>query len=240
MSMNAILEPSGDSPNKRGASRLRIRVQTAGELEQGQQADVTIHNISASGILMETRSGLAVGQIIRIELPESDPVFSTVVWESPPLFGCRFHNRLSQAVLSAVQLSNPLPPEFDPVYSPRVPSDEEPLAARILRLRHARGLSRTELAAVTGLSKPSIWSWETGKSKPRHSNIVLLANALEVSVKDLLKKDIIQLRQSMVGDDDHPTDFHRQDISDIIEQSKNSISEFTGVNKENIKIIIEY
>src|SRR3546814_5082410 len=59
------------------------------------------------------------------------------------------------------------------------------LAGRLLRLRQERGLSRVELSNRTGFSKPSIWAWESGRTMPRRSNLIALADAFGISEREL-------------------------------------------------------
>src|SRR3546814_12490932 len=59
------------------------------------------------------------------------------------------------------------------------------LAERLRRLRQERGLSRVELSNRTGFSKPSIWAWESGRTMPRRSNLIALADAFGISEREL-------------------------------------------------------
>lgn len=239
MAIHAILQPPEGAGTQRTAPRLHLRLETAGEVEKGGQTAVVIHNLSASGLLIETQSPLETGQKIRIDLPETAPVSATVVWQSFPLFGCRFDHLLPRAVISAIQLRNPLPTDFDPVAQPLAsPFEHEPLAARIFRLRRERGLSRTVLAAQTGLSKPSIWAWETGKSAPRRNSVALLANAFGISERELLTGKSMPAPES-----DTPRTLSGVDgksVQEVIQASKNILSKMTGVAEDQIRIIIEY
>ena len=247
MPIQAILDPLNSPGTQRGSQRMRIRLEAAGELEIGEQTAVTIHNLSASGILIETREMLDVGQKIRIDLPEVDPVPATVVWRSSGLFGCQFDLVLSRAVLSAVQLRNPLPADFDPLSLPQASRRHEPLAARISRLRRERGLNRAELADRTGLSKPSIWAWETGKAAPRTNNLILLADAFRISVAELrtgkspdgLAKMDAE-KSSSFDEPPMPTKDGEQSLQEIIQAARQVIAEAAGVKEEMVKILIEY
>lgn len=69
--------------------------------------------------------------------------------------------------------------------NPAVVSVPEPLSLRMRRYREQRGLSRAELADRTGLSRPTIWAWESGKSIPRQSNLEALAQVLGISPQEL-------------------------------------------------------
>ena len=50
-------------------------------------------------------------------------------------------------------------------------------------IRENKGLSVTALAALTGVSKSMVSSWELGINKPNHENIQRLADALKVKVE---------------------------------------------------------
>jgi DNA-binding XRE family transcriptional regulator len=43
---------------------------------------------------------------------------------------------------------------------------EESLGQRLRRLRRGHGMTTGELADSVGVSRPTIWAWETGKSNP--------------------------------------------------------------------------
>lgn len=247
MSINATLESPENPGNLREDQRFLIHIEAEGELEEGRQAAVTIHNLSTSGILIETRSALTAGQKISISLPEADATPATVVWHSPPLYGCRFDHILPHAVLSAAQLRNPLPSGIDPLFPPLAASRHEPLAARIFRLRRARGLSRAELAARTGLSKPSIWSWETGKAAPRHRSLALLAEALDISEEELLTGELADapaateaLRAEPTFAQPQQTDDGNPSVRQIIDLSRQNIARIAGVEERCVRISIDY
>ncbi len=58
-----------------------------------------------------------------------------------------------------------------------------------LSARKKRGLSQAEVAVELGVSDASVSMWETGKTMPRASLLVKLANLYNCSVDDLLKQD---------------------------------------------------
>jgi PilZ domain-containing protein len=71
---------------------------------QSTGEDVTIHDISASGMLIETAAELAVFDALEIELPETGITPALVIWNSGRYFGCEFKQHLSQGAISAALL----------------------------------------------------------------------------------------------------------------------------------------
>lgn len=63
---------------------------------------------------------------------------------------------------------------------------ENLLGPRIKRLRKIRGITQEELAEHCNVSPSCISRWETGTLYPRRNNLELLAEALQVEVKDLI------------------------------------------------------
>lgn len=57
----------------------------------------------------------------------------------------------------------------------------------IKTLRKSKKLSQTELGEKIGVTKQQICVWEKSIYQPRMENLVKLAEALEVSVNDLIK-----------------------------------------------------
>ena len=61
----------------------------------------------------------------------------------------------------------------------------------IKNLREKKGLTQTELAEVLGVSSKAVSKWETAKGLPDISLIEPLANALSVSVMELMTGDTV-------------------------------------------------
>src|SRR3546814_15903908 len=78
-------------------------------------ANVMIHNISATGLLIETGLTLGVGDRIEIGLPHAGATAIEVIWESGPLFGCRFGRPITPATPSAAQLRGAVGHDFPEV-----------------------------------------------------------------------------------------------------------------------------
>lgn len=64
------------------------------------------------------------------------------------------------------------------------------LGLNIKRLRKARKLSQTELGEELGVSNSQIGAYESEKSEPPVSKLILLADLFEVSLQDLVLTDL--------------------------------------------------
>ena len=229
MPIHAMIEQEKGADGARAATRVHMRLETSGSLGGRQGSTVLIHNLSATGMLIETASDLDIGQRIAVSLPEAPDCTATIVWRSEALAGCRFDLPLSRAALSAAQLRNPLPQDVDPAGGA---ADSEMLAERLLRLRQERGLSRVELSNRTGFSKPSIWAWENGKTMPRRSNLIALADAFGISERELLVGEL-----AAASADPSLT---AKRLHALIETSRDEIALLAGVNPGAVRITIEY
>ncbi len=179
--------------------RRTLLLEAQGETASGLAA-VTIHNISTSGILLETNTALAVGETIDVDLPHTGKTRANVIWASGFFHGCAFDVPITQAALSAAQLrGEPGLPE-SPIATPAasVEMGDATLGARIQRLRKERRMTLSDLAIRMGVSKPTVWAWEQGKAKPIESRFAALAEALGVttaelrpSVSDMAGQDVI-------------------------------------------------
>lgn len=231
MPFPAHIEPANPAADARGDPRIRLSLDTVGVAANGDVTAVMIHDLSRTGLLIETRSPLVLGQPIWVALPEAGEVAATIVWNSGRLFGCRFDAALSEASLSAARLKNPLPATLDPLQHAAPPATPESFAARLRRLRHERGWSLAGLAERSGLSKPSIWGWESGKTKPRAVSLRILAETFGVDESALCGGD--------AGDTPDPRAASGA-LQRAVATSRQQIAELAGVERHRVKIAIEY
>lgn len=96
-----------DSSERRGAARRRLQLETAGATEVTANIRVVIHDLSVSGLLLETFAQFSVGERIEVQLPEAGPAEALIVWNSGRYFGCRFAQPISTAAVSAALLLSP-------------------------------------------------------------------------------------------------------------------------------------
>jgi hypothetical protein len=120
--MHAHFEESAETGDeRRGSARraLQLDVETNG-VSRGV-AQVTIHDLSLTGVLIETSTPLAVGETFEVGLPEAGKVEASVVWMSGEFYGCQFATPISTAALSAALLRSP--PDESPPVSSRLAAD---------------------------------------------------------------------------------------------------------------------
>lgn len=235
MVIRGTMQETPEGQIRRSSERFTLNLEAEGGGEAGDGYPVMIHNLSASGVLIETEAELAIGRELRIALPEAGEVVAIVVWNSEHLFGCRFQTPLSQSALSAARLRNPLPTDFDPSRAAIQPGLA--IGLQIRRLREERGLSLSALGRRAGLSKPSIWAWETGKSLPRRRSLDQLAAALDVSVDEIMGNAALS---SIAPDDpDAPGQETSSGLRAEIDTAKRRIARAAGVTTANVKVIVE-
>lgn len=228
MAIKAHLDPPiSDAPAsddlQRAEPRRALRLDTSGFAADGEEANVTIHNVSAAGLLIETALDLAEGERFALDLPEAGTVAAVIVWHSQQLYGCAFEQALGPAALAAVQLQGfaPQGPAVPGFISNKVVSAEA-LGTRLNRLRREAGLTLADVAAVLGVSKPTVWAWEKGKARPLPERLGAIAAALGVPV------DVLVEAPGAVGA-----------VGAVVEECRTRIAEACGTNPINVKIMIE-
>lgn len=221
MALPAHIEESSGSPANAREPRRTIRLNATGELPSGDHASVNVHNISRTGLLIETDSAMAVGESFAIDLPEAGPTLAHVVWQSENLHGCRFEQPLTNAVLSAAQLRSAVIANEPDEAQTAGGRAGEAFGDRLQRLRKAQGLSLSQVAEALGVSKPTVWAWEHGRARPLADRIDALAQALGTSAQDLVS-----------GAD-------TSELADLLSTSRTKIAQVYGTRPENVRIMIE-
>jgi hypothetical protein len=103
MTISARLQitPAAD---RRGWTRRSLSL---GSSLQATGEDVTVHDVSATGMLIETTAELSILDGLEIELPEAGFTPAVVTWNSGSYYGCQFKESISQAAISAALLRSP-------------------------------------------------------------------------------------------------------------------------------------
>lgn len=189
MPISAHFEDVQTTDEKPRARRRRLLLEARGALESGQATLVLVHNVSETGLLLETEDQLEIGEAIDLDLPEAGNARARVIWASGRLYGCAFDTALPSAVLSAAQLRSAVQNDagIGPAPVPAGPATigGETLGERLHRLRKLRGLTQGELATRLGVSKPTVWAWEQGRARPIEERLEAIAQVLGVSAVDL-------------------------------------------------------
>ncbi|UUR07715.1 PilZ domain-containing protein [Sphingomonas glaciei] len=99
-----------DAANRRYTSRRALRL---GAVLSDSGIEVVIHDLSPTGLLIETTQALCSGETLFVDLPERGPTAASVVWSSGNFHGCAFELSIPAAVISAALLKSPVaaPPE---------------------------------------------------------------------------------------------------------------------------------
>ena len=103
MAIQARLE-NLEASSRRTSPRRKLRL--GASLGSGGQ-EVVIHDLSATGVLIQTSAKLETFDDLEVDLPEVGPTHAFVVWNSGEYFGCEFARPISRAAISAALLRNP-------------------------------------------------------------------------------------------------------------------------------------
>ncbi len=230
MVLKAHLDTASNVLDDRREPRRGMQLETSGTLSGGLEANVTIHNLSTSGLLLETSLPLEQGEVLEIDLPEVGPVDAVIVWHSEYLYGGAFAETLDAAALAAVQLQGGLIGTLGTpgpsVSYPDAPaqlsaSPSESFGMRLNRLRRERSLTLAQIADALEVSKPTVWAWEKGKAKPLPERIEAIAEALGVETDELTASEA------------------STEVAAITQDCRLRIATAYGTAPNNIRIMIE-
>jgi len=112
--------------SRRATSRLKLSL---GAVLPSTGEEVVIHDLSATGILIQTSAMLKAADKLEVELPDVGATVAKVVWSSGDYFGCQFETPIAKAALSAALLRNPFEPVAEPSPAADVPNEESEDAA---------------------------------------------------------------------------------------------------------------
>ncbi|HMN53563.1 MAG TPA: helix-turn-helix domain-containing protein [Sphingopyxis sp.] len=220
MAITGYLLPAAPGADARGSTRRKLSLPAEGRQSGGSGLAVLVHNISETGLLLESDAAVAVGDRIEIDLPHAGESPATVMWISGRLAGCRFDAPVSPATLSAAQLRSSV--THDPHFDDEAASPaDQAFGGRLQRLRAQAGLNQAQLADRMGVSAPAVSGWEKGRARPKHSRMAALAAILGVPTSELLG------------------DSAPEDLRDLIERSRVQIASAIGTSAEKVRIIIE-
>lgn len=220
MAIPGYIEKAARLGGTHRSSRRALRLQLQGAKATGVEVEVLVHNISATGLLLESDVELALGDRIEVGLPHAGATWAKVIWNSTRIYGCQFDTPISSATLSAAQLRGVVGPDTGAVSDERPPLRES-FGVRLQRLRTAKGLTQAQVAKKLSVSEPSISAWEQDKARPKAGRMEALAVLLGVELPELLGID------------------EAESLSDVVARVKEQIAKAAEVSPDNVKIIIE-
>lgn len=237
--------PDWPSENeRRSEARRHLLFATTARGANGEGQPVLVRDISARGLLLETEEGVTLDPIIAVGLPEAGDVEAQVIWQGDKLAGCRLDAHLSQATIDAVRVKGEAAhaeqsertEDFD---TPLPRTAARTLAARLKQLRLARDLTRAELAERSGISTPSIWAWETGRTVPRLGSLETLAKGLGVAVSELqIGAAAAAIELPALSGSQGGGDLRTARLSELVAASKTQIAALAGTTPEQVTITI--
>lgn len=171
MLSHALQASFSDSADQRGSDRRVLRLQARVATPAGE-GGIQVHNLSRSGMLLESLGGIVAGDEIDVELPGGTSHRAEVVWADETLFGCRFFQALTQAQLSAALLRS-APLEVPAPPTPLTPAealaklhehwDDEPepqtVSRRVRKLPLGKRLWVIAGLGLTGWAVPAAAAW---------------------------------------------------------------------------------
>lgn len=239
---------------RRSEARRHLLFATSARGADGDSQPVLVRDISARGLLLEMEEGVTLDPVVAVTLPEAGDIEAQVIWQGDKLAGCRLDTHLSQATIDAVrakgeatharQFGDPGDDEDEDAFDAPVPrSAARTLAARLKQLRLARDLTRAELAERSGISTPSIWAWETGRTVPRIGSLETLAKGLGVAVSELqigagAGADGGAVDPSVLSIAEGGGDLRTARLTELVAASKAQIAALAGTTSERITITI--
>lgn len=197
---------------------LPVRVRCSSSCE-----DALALYLSPSGCLIETMHKFEINDTITVELPDNEKAGhdATIVGVGAGVIDCHFNTELSARNIGDSWLRGA-------VRDTAIALDYgslEPLARAIGLARKRSGLSATELAHRIGVSRPTLWSWETGKTRPSQANLEKLREALSGS-RHGERKDLAE-------------DVPAPKLETVIKNYRNRLAKEIGIDENCINIRID-
>jgi transcriptional regulator with XRE-family HTH domain len=233
MPLEGQLESERHAGDNRKAVRRRLHLAASGSSPDGSGISVLVHDISESGILLQTAARLSIGERIEVMLPHAGATAASVVWASGEFLGCQFEEAISHAALSAALLRSDSRAGEAPA---PIPLDET-FGMRLRRLRRERTISLIGLARLLNVSKPTVWKWERDDARPRKAAIEALAAALGVSEAELLFGDgparpvALGTPKDLPGSGSHG-------LNEVVKACKERIAGAVGTSPHNVSVSI--
>lgn len=236
MQIPASLSASPPAERRKHNARHRLRLLSSVHAGEGGSHSVAVLDISATGLLLETAAGLAMGERLRLDLDPAGTCNATIVWSSGRLYGCRFDTPLSKGQLGAALLRGSFVPSVPPAREELARPDEVPAqqrgGERLARLRRSRGLTQPELAALVGVSKTTVWKWKNGAAMPRRM--------MEVRLEEVLGTNAFVPQHDDSSTSASPGLQQGVELQAVIRSSKERIAAAAGISPDLITVQIGF
>ncbi len=234
MSFPATLTASPHAERRNHNARHKLHLLSAVSAGQNGSHDAQVLDISATGLLLQTVTSLAIGERLHINLDAGGTCDATIIWASGKLYGCRFDTPLSAgqlaaAILRGESVSAALPANDDPAGPDQLQLPQHG-AAVLASLRRSRGLTQQELANLVGVSKTTIWKWENDAAKPRRMMAARLEQLLGTNA---FGPDPVAPRQKA-----EPANQGGANLESVIRSSKERIAAAAGISPGRITVQI--
>jgi transcriptional regulator with XRE-family HTH domain len=225
--------PQGD---RRATPRRELHLRLTSIAGQRAASNVTVLDLSQTGLLLQTSTRLAPGDTLQINLPHAGFQAAQVVWVSGEFVGCRFEQAISPAAVSAAQLRSEPSAAVRSVSRAAIESAapaDDTFGARLRRLRSQYNLSQSALAALLNVSKLSVWKWERGDVHPRQAAVTAMANLFAISEAELLTGNPVRTVSAVAAGAGAP-----ELLSEIVEDCKARIADHLGTTTDRVTISI--
>lgn len=236
MPLEGQLVTRHDAGENRKEVRRRLHLHASGSANGGTGLSVLIHDMSESGLLLQTEGRLPLGERFEVILPLVGARWASVVWASGDFLGCQFEEPIGRAALSAAELRSEPPAPDAPDADPGASS--ESFGTRLRRMRRERKISLIGLARLLGVSKPTVWKWERGDVRPRQKSLEALAAVLDVPQRDLIfgEAGSPPPPPSELSAEPRRREDHR--LNEVVKACKERIAGAAGTSPHNVSVSI--
>lgn len=214
-----------DHEDQRSAVRFPLSLD-ANAIIDNRSASIRILDISREGCLFTSDAPLDFGQQFTLSVGAAEyERLASVVWVGDELHGCHFSQPLTQADLSGLRLRG-APTSVTEQEQGRRTAFGIDLAA----VRKRAGISSTQMAEELGVSRPTLWAWEIGKTLPSRENKARLAKwvrKIELEGGEITSPGLSPTSQSSV-------------IKTVVEAHREAIAAELSIRPERIKVTIEF
>lgn len=231
--MKGRIEDKASVTDGRSEERRRIFL-TASAAQGDGSSGVEILDLSASGLLMSTSASLDLDEPVAVVLADGEEHRARIMWHTGRLYGCRFEQSLSRAELGA-NLLRAHPPRDLPEGGCASDVGSVTLGERLRQLRIASPHTMAELASLAGVTKPTLWKWETGKTRPRHDALVRIADVLGVPEAELLYGDNGAGRGA-----GRALMESRASLAATVSEARHMIAQAAGIDPRQVSISIDF